>query len=283
VGRRTWDSEEPVQADSTFWGFSLTKFFTTICALQCVERGQISLDEDVSTVLPELQNPQVISKFNSEDATMSFELVPATTKITLRHLLTHTSGISYDAMSPLLTAWRKSRGEGLLTMSGRVKEAYSLPLLFNPGESWAYGGGVDWAGVLVERLNGNIKLGEYMDRHLFKPLGMNGSTFHLASEPDIRKRLIEMSLRQADGSLQPTRCPYPEDAADDSGGMGMVTSVPDFTSVLKDLIRDQPSILKKETVDLIFTPQFPAGSPQQKALIASQVILYSLLPRKTRS
>ena len=122
-----------------------------------------------------------------------------------------------------------------------------------------------------------------MNEHIFKPLGMTGSTFHPSSNPDIKRRLIQMSARKADGSLEPTIGPYPEDAADDSGGMGLVTSVPDFTSVLKDLLREKPIILKKETVDQMFTPQFPPGGSQHTGMLEQAVRTSPVRSQLTKS
>ncbi|KIW84037.1 hypothetical protein Z517_03283 [Fonsecaea pedrosoi CBS 271.37] len=263
AGRQSWSADTPASLDSTFWAFSCTKLLTTIAALQCVERGLVTLDTEVATILPELKDPQVIVPDGD-----SFTLNPAAAKITLGHLLSHTSGLNYDAMNPLTTAWRKSRGEAPLVFSGRVKDSYSTPLLFEPGEGWVYGGSIDWAGILVERLNGNVKLGEYVETNIFKPLGMNSSTFDIKSRPDIQDKLLEMSYRGSDGLLVPSTSPYTGSSAEHSGGMGLVTSVADFAAVLMDLIRETPILLKSETVEQMFKPQFLVGSAQHKGLLA---------------
>ncbi|KAH0432212.1 hypothetical protein CcaCcLH18_06567 [Colletotrichum camelliae] len=245
-----------------FSGFSCTKLLTTICALQLTEKGLINLDDEVGSILPELNSPDIISQGSGG----AFQLKPAENKITLRHLITHTSGLSYDAMHPLLVAWRKSRGEEPLVMSGRVRDAFSLPLLFEPGSSWVYGAGLDWAGILIERMSGKA-LGVYMEEHIFKPLGLRRSTFNLRQRPDIEKDASQMWLRNDTGKLVPIPSPYPVDAQDNSGGMGLITSTSDFASVLRDLLRDSPLLLKAETVETIFTPQFQHGSPMYDGLI----------------
>ncbi|KAH7142010.1 beta-lactamase/transpeptidase-like protein, partial [Dactylonectria macrodidyma] len=260
-----------ITLDSTFWGFSCTKLLTTICVLQCVERSLIGLDDEVCSVLPELANPNIINAISEGP----FELTPAKSKITVRHLLTHTSGLSYDAMHPVLVAWRKSRGEPPLVMSGKVDEAFSLPLLFEPGSGWVYGAGLDWAGVLVERINSNTKLADYMEEHVFKPLGLERSTFHLSTRPDISASLAQMWNRTETGELIPIPSPYPVDARDDSGGMGLITSTADFIRVLRDLLQDKPVLLKPETVSEIFTAQFEPGSPQYRGLLEQEVCSFS--------
>ncbi|RSL93121.1 hypothetical protein CEP52_013431 [Fusarium oligoseptatum] len=218
-GRRTWNSTEPPDLDTTYWAYSFTKLLTTIAALQCVESGRIGLDDAVEDILPELKDPEVISR-----AGTSFALRTTTKKITLRQLLTHTSGVGYDAMSPLLTQWRESRGESSMAMCGDVVKAYSMPLLFEPGESWAYGGGLDWVGQLIERINGQ-KLGEFMERGIFARLGMKTTTFNVMGKPDAKLKLMDMSVRTTEGKLAPMDHMYPENAEMDSGGMGIVTSM----------------------------------------------------------
>ncbi|OBT71565.1 hypothetical protein VF21_09579 [Pseudogymnoascus sp. 05NY08] len=92
---------EKIDINATFILASCTKLMTTIAAMQCVERGQIQLDDDVSTVLTELKDIQILTGFNEETNEPTF--TPAKNKITLRHLLTHTSGLGYTGMNPLLT------------------------------------------------------------------------------------------------------------------------------------------------------------------------------------
>ncbi|RTE71215.1 hypothetical protein BHE90_014373 [Fusarium euwallaceae] len=261
-GRRTWNSTEPPDLDTTYWAYSFTKLLTTIAALQCVESGQIGLDDAVEDILPELKDPEVISR-----AGTSFALRTATKKITLRQLLTHTSGVGYDAMSPLLTQWRESRGESSMAMCGDVVKAYSMPLLFEPGESWAYGGGLDWVGQLIERINGQ-KLGEFMERGIFARLGMKTTTFNVMGKPDAKLKLMDMSVRTTEGKLAPMDHMYPENAEMDSGGMGIVTSVGDFICVVADLIKDEPRLLQAKTRDQMFKPQFDPRGKQAEAMMA---------------
>ncbi|KFY31573.1 hypothetical protein V493_00989, partial [Pseudogymnoascus sp. VKM F-4281 (FW-2241)] len=140
---------------------SMTKLITSIAAMQAVERGLIGLDDDVSNVLHEWKDAQVLDGFDNSGEPM---LHKAKNKITLRLLLSHSSGISYDVMDPKLMQWRKSLGQEIMTLCGSIDAGYTVPLVYEPGEGWAYGAGIDWAGRLVERLNGNISLGEYMEK-----------------------------------------------------------------------------------------------------------------------
>ncbi|KAJ0107525.1 hypothetical protein J7T55_007714 [Diaporthe amygdali] len=264
-GKLKEEEGQEIDLDSTFWGFSCTKLLTTIAVLQCVENGLIALDDPVDGVLPELREPNIITP----ELSGSFKLTPAKNKITLRHLVAHTSGLSYDAMHPILVAWRESRGESPQVMSGKMPEAHSLPLLFEPGSSWVYGAGLDWAGLLVERLN-NTRLAAYMQKRLFKPLGLESSTFRPYTRPDIMANLAQMWRRSDEGELIPVPSPYPLYARNDSGGMGLVTSTSDLIAILQDLLKDKPVLLKKESVTEMFTPQFEPGTPQHRGVVEQE-------------
>ena len=103
-----------------------------------------------------------------------------------RMLLTHSSGMSYDIFNPRLQKWRASQGQRL--SSGKtVAEKYSCPLLYEPGTGWDYSPSIDWAGKMVERVNGNISLQDYMRTHIWEPLGIKDMTFHLRDREDLRK------------------------------------------------------------------------------------------------
>lgn len=235
--------------------------------LQCVENGLIGLDDPVGGILPELQAPDIITPGAADGA---FNLAPAKNKITLRHLVTHTSGLAYDAMHPILVAWRQSRGEKPQVMSGRIPESHALPLLFEPGGGWVYGAGLDWAGLLVERLNGT-RLAAYVQRRVFMPLGLDRSTLRPSTRPDLVAGLAWMWLRSGSGELAPTECPYPLHARNDSGGMGLVTSTSDFVAILQDLLKERPVLLRKESVEEMFTAQFEPRTPQYRGLVEQQV------------
>ncbi|CAG9953145.1 unnamed protein product [Clonostachys rosea f. rosea IK726] len=263
-GRRTWVGNEEPDLDTTNWAYSFTKLFTTIAVLQCVERGKIHLDDTVYQLLPELEDVHVI---NPADDGAGFALRLAENSITFRHLLTHTSGSTYDNFHPLLIAWRQSRGESSLAMCGDVVKGYSMPLVFEPGESWSYGGGLDWAGLAIERLTGQ-RLGEYMRQNIFVPLGLTHTTFNISQHPEAERNLMDMSIRVPSGELAFMENLYPRDATGDSGGMGIVTSAGDFIKVVADLIKEKPVLLSPAMADSMFRPQFGAESKQAKGLLA---------------
>ncbi|KAF2844118.1 beta-lactamase/transpeptidase-like protein [Plenodomus tracheiphilus IPT5] len=252
---------------------SCAKLVTTIATLQCVERGQVSLDEPVERILPELANPNIIkrSAVNLDEGSEQFEMVPSKIKITLRHLLSHTSGLAYDMMDPLLKTWRASRQEKPLGMTGKLMEAYVVPLLFEPGEGWAYSGGIDLAGEIVARLN-QVSLEEYLQENVFGPLGMRSTTFRPQNRPELLQRLVKMTQREQTGHLTESMSLWPHMVQKDCGGVGLYSTVNDYTKILGDLLQEKPKILKPVTVDLLFAPQLERGSRAMLALHKSPML-----------
>ncbi|KAF2430738.1 beta-lactamase class C and other penicillin binding protein [Tothia fuscella] len=254
---------EPIKQDGIFKVASCTKLITTIAALQCVERGLIGLGESVYKLLPELAGSKIIS---SPDNSKTLEYADTKKAITLRHLLTHSSGISYDANHPLMVAWRASRGERSM-MNGTVPQAFTLPLLFEPGKGWVYGGGIDWAGYIVKRLNNNITLEQYFIDNIWKPVGRTSPfpTFDLSRHPYMKARLVKTAERRENGSLEPGYAAFAESPKDEHGGSGLAMEVSDFTAVLADLVSDSTNLLKPETITAMYSPQFLPGSAALKA------------------
>ena len=253
------DAEEnAMTADSVFWIASMTKAITSAAGMQLVEQGKLSLDEPIGKLLPDLANPQVLEGF---DAGGEPKLRPATKPITLRHLMTHTAGFSYEIWDPNTVRYVKTSGMPS-TISGKVA-ALRMPLVFDPGEQWEYGVNIDWVGRLVEALSGQ-PIDVYFREKIFGPLGMKDSGFVTA--PEQRARQASVHQRQADGSLvpQPLETPFtPEFYA---GGGGLYSTGRDYLAFLQMLLHDGSfngaRILKPETVTLMHQNaigEIPAG------------------------
>ncbi|KAL2784993.1 beta-lactamase/transpeptidase-like protein [Aspergillus keveii] len=258
---------ERIDPSGTFWLASCSKLVGAIAALLCVEAGLVTLDESLSTThLPELGKLDILNSADdgSGPADGQFTYMRPKNYITLRRLLTHSSGLSYD-ISPTLAAWRASRGERSLALSGTVIEAQSARLLFEPGEGWMYSGGIDWAGLPVERLH-NVSLEIYMQKHICQPLGLTSMTFRLREHPEVAARLVSTNERQDTEEFRPSRMLWPKDPVDDVAGAGLFSTVHDFVEVLGDLLKETPALLKRDTVDQIFTPQLTKESASLKAL-----------------
>lgn len=229
------------------------KFITHIAALQCVQRGLITLDESVYPYLSELQHVKVLSK--------QLKIQSQATPITLRHLLSHSSGIVHES-EPLIKAWRvivKQEPKEVYhpcinyasLQASSDATAYDTPLLFQPGEGWAYGTSVEWTAALVARVT-NVPLGQYIKENIFDPLAMTSSIYNPQDHPDICARLLQLVRRDRD-QLLPVTYPLKE----------LVSSLPDMTALLTDLLSYSSKLLKRELQDLLFVPQL---SPQSEAL-----------------
>lgn len=270
LGTKNLNDDAPaVGPDNVFSIASCTKLLTSICALQCVEKGLITLDEPVANVLPELDKLEIIG-----GTAEALSYTKPSEKVTLRQLLTHSSGVGYDALHPLLIAYRASRGEAQMTKTHTVAEAYNTPLVFEPGQGWEYGGSLDWTGVLVARLN-STTLEDYMQENILRPLGMTSTSFYLGKHPSMRERFVAVCNRGDDGGLMPLPGTiFPDPPVDENGGHGLYSSPTDYLKVLTDIIGDNPRTLKRETIEnLMFTPQFSADSAAAKGLDAGRMVV----------
>jgi CubicO group peptidase (beta-lactamase class C family) len=265
------EDAKPLEFDATFFIASCTKLITSIASLQVVERGLITLDEPVDKYLPELASQPIVEVDGSE-----IKLREATKPITLRELITHSSGATYDWASAKLHAWRVSRGEApALVADGDVAKGYAYPRAFEAGQSWEYSGGMDWASLLVERLT-NMSFEDYVDTNIAKPLAIKSFTWHLPRKPAVEGKIMQISARHEDGTLVPATTPYwPADPVGEGGGAGMYGNVYDYTRVLADLLKPNPTLLAVASVDAMFSPQFPEGSPALKGLVDNAEMAYS--------
>ncbi|KAI0142433.1 beta-lactamase family protein [Hypoxylon sp. NC0597] len=244
---------ETLATDSVMWLASCSKLMTSVAALQQVERGHIGLDEDIGKVLPELNSLQVLTGFDEEGKPVFEE---RQSSITLRHLLTHTSGLTYPFISPQLQRLAKLRGPPPARPKTVVSE-FSEPLTFQPGRGWFYGSSLDWAGKLVERLSG-LNLEEYMRSNIWGPLNTRHISFFPDSDPEMKARKIGMSLKDENGKLVPSSggiyYPY-EDVDDIFGGAAAWGSAESYLNILQSLCANDGRLLSKEQVDEIFRPQ----------------------------
>jgi CubicO group peptidase (beta-lactamase class C family) len=250
VGRQSIEAPEAMRVDSVFWIASMTKALTTVAALQLVDQGKLSLDGPIGEVLPELAAPLVLEGFGADGAPL---LQPAETKLTLKHLLTHTSGFSYDFANADLARYLKQTGSpGAAT---GLKAGLAQPLMFEPGTKWEYSIGIDWAGQAVEAASG-MRLDAYFDAHLTGPLGMRDTLF--MPRPDQQPRRVAMHQRKPDGGLMMVPFdprPAPEFLA---GGAGLYSTAPDYLAFLRMILNQGAGLLRPETVAAMGTNQIGA-------------------------
>jgi CubicO group peptidase (beta-lactamase class C family) len=172
--------------DTIFNMASMTKPVTSVAIMMLVDQGKLKLDDDVAKYLPKYKDPVVISKFN--DADVSYETRPAKSPITIRHLLTHTSGIGYGFSSPTLTK----------IMQKSKQTELDLPLLFDPGESWAYGASTRVLGNVVEVISGQ-KIDAFLESRILQPLGMHDTSYLVPTTK--YPRVVSVNARGTDGKF----------------------------------------------------------------------------------
>jgi len=236
-------SRKPMTKDAIFNIASMTKPITSVAVMMLVDEGKLTLDDDVAKFLPKYKDPVVISKFNEADG--SYETRPAKRPITIRHLLTHTSGFGYAFASRMMTT--------ITTKTGKAE--LDLPLLFDPGESWAYGPSTRVLGQVVEAISGQ-KLDAFLDARIFGPLGMHDTSYlvPVAKSP----RVVAGNTRNKDGKLVelPTMTPLPANVAGDGG---LYSTASDYGLFLRLLLNhgalNGKRILSEKSVAAMLQPQ----------------------------
>ena len=245
-GWRAVDKPEPMTPDSVFRIASMTKAVTGTAAMQLVEEGRIGLDQPIGDVLPVVKNVKVLEGFDADGAP---RLRDPRGPVTLRHLLTHTSGYGYDVFNPDLG--RYIEVVGLPSILSHKNGSLRVPLLFDPGTGWEYGIGIDLAGKMVETVTGQT-LEAYFQQHIFEPLGMRDTSFLLSD--NMARRLVGAHFRGPDGKPAPISFESPKDADFYAGGAGLFSTAPDYLAFTRMLMAsgtlDGVRVLKQETVKL---------------------------------
>ncbi|NQT27233.1 beta-lactamase family protein [candidate division KSB1 bacterium] len=231
-GNAVWKEDAKVTPEHIFRIWSMTKLVTSIAAMQCVENGLIGLDDDLSIIMPEMTNIPILS---------NGELIEPKRKITLRHLLTHTSGFGYSGFTV-------NAGD----FNNENWNYEDSPRHFESGTDFLYGTSTDWAGKLVEKLS-NMNLEEYFKENITQPLGMTRTFFNV---PDsLHNYIVSWGERGNDGNQKLTESPDRVQKAKVttfSGGGGLFSSPSDYTKILQCLLNEgkyaEGRILRKETI-----------------------------------
>lgn len=246
-------SGRALNPDALFRIASMTKAVTSTALMQLVEQGRVSLDDPAEKYLPELAGLKVLEKFDA--ATGDYAVRPVTKKPTLRHFLTHTSGLAYAFTSAV---WRDFKP--------RAGETYPFggPLLFEPGERWHYSTSTDVVGRLVEVVSGQT-LEDYFRQHIFAPLKMEDTFYNV---PDAKgPRLVAQQQRagdKMDGAVV-LQAPQPGlTVAQPIGGGGLASTASDYGRFMRMVLNngelDGVRVLKAETVALMSQNQIGAVS-----------------------
>ena len=247
-GERVLGAGDEMTPDTVGWIASMTKAITGAAAMQLVEQGRLDLDAPASEVVPQLADAAVLEGFGDDGKPRTR---PPRRAITLRHLLTHTSGFSYEIWSDAIVRYQEATGTpGIITCENA---ALTTPLLFDPGDGWDYGINIDWAGKMVETVSGRT-LGQYLREHFFEPLGMNDTAFQITDS--MRARLAKIHQRGEDGSLEPQmELEIPQEPEFEMGGGGLYGTVGDYLRFIRLILNrgraNGERVLRPETVDMM--------------------------------
>jgi CubicO group peptidase (beta-lactamase class C family) len=268
-GTSNMATNTPLKKDDIFRIASMTKAITSLAVMMLYEEGKFLLDDPISRFIPEFKSPQVIKTYNAKDTTFTTE--PANREITIRHLLTHSSGIDYpfigsEAHRSIYTKHKISPGLGNLeeALGDEIKSLAKLPLAHQPGEKFTYGLNTDVLGYLVEVVSG-IPFDQFLRQRVFDKLGMKDAYFSLPKEK--HNRLVVLHEGTDDGKVRPiTNKPfdlnpdYPKfPTRYPSGGGGLSCTVEDYAKFLQLFLNNGEyngvRLLSRKTVELILTDQ----------------------------
>ena len=261
-GWRDMESKTPLSNDDYFRMASQTKAITVVALLTLFEEGKILLDDPIKKYIPEFSKPQVFTSFNQHDS--SYSSRPATKDITIRHLLTHTSGISYGSndvrkiydkmgipISALYTLENKKLGD-------IIKILAKCPLEHDPGEKFSYGMSIDVLGYLIEVVSGK-PIDQYFKERIFDPLGMSNTCFYL---PDNKSNRM-VTLYQKNNSTALIKNPseifqtYPYSGAKTffSTGAGLSGTIEDYARFCQMILNEGEfnghRILGRKTIEMM--------------------------------
>jgi len=240
--------------DTLFTLFSMTKAIGGLAALIIVERGQLSLDTEVREVLPQFDKLQVLESMGPDGPVLR----PARRPATLRHLLTHTSGLAYDAFDEKMRVFQSTTG--IPQVSTGSYQALNYPLMFDPGDGWVYGIGIDWAGYMVQQVDGR-PVDQFCREEIILPLGMTNTTFEVDEVPAHHAQVF---ARAADGSWEATEYGVPSHPEFYGLGHALLSTAPDYIQFLRLLLTDGQldgyRVVSADTMQLIRDNQMLRGT-----------------------
>lgn len=265
-GVNNLESKTLMRRDDIFRIASQTKAVTSVALMMLFEEGKFLLDDPISKYIPEFANPKVLDQFNPKDTTYTTR--PAIREVTIRDLLTHTSGIDYAGIGTanMRAIYAKAEipggfGSDNLILGDRMKALGNLPLAHQPGEKFTYGLNVDVLGYLVEVLSGE-SLDKYFHSHIFEPLGMNDTYFYLPSSKS--DRLVKVSVEDKDQHLINAPGNYFDypllvNGKYFSGGAGLSSTIKDYAIFLQMMLNkgeySGKRLLARRTVELMTSNQ----------------------------
>jgi CubicO group peptidase (beta-lactamase class C family) len=257
-----------LKRDDIFRIASQTKAITATAVMMLWEEGRFQLDDPISKYIPEFKNPQVLKSFSAADTTYTTE--PAKSEITIRQLLTHTSGIGYGAIDPDEQFKMIYRKAGIIdafttkkvTIAENIKKLAKLPLHFNPGEKYNYSEGLDVLGYFIEVISG-MPFDQFLKTHIFDLLGMNDTRFYQPEEKAGRLVSVQQKVNEKWEKYPVTfyDTDYPIKGAKSffSGGGGLSSTAKDYATFLQMYLNGGElngiRLLSRTTVEAIMSNQ----------------------------
>ena len=262
------EKKRPLEKDAIFRIASQTKAITATAVMMLWEEGKFQLDDKISKYIPEFQEAQILDTFNDADSTYTTK--PAENQITIRDLLTHTSGIGYGmidgderfrkiyAKAGIIDAFTSEK----VVLSDNIKKLAKLPLHHEPGENWTYSEGLDVLGYLVEIISGK-PFDEFLRTRIFEPLGMKDTWFYLPKEK--QSRLVAVQVNDNGNWKRFTtlvfEIDYPKKGAMSyfAGGAGLSSTALDYATFLQMYLNggelNGTRFLSRTTVNVILSNQ----------------------------
>jgi len=266
-GYRTSKKETKYQSDDIYRIASMTKAMTSVAVMQLYEQGKINLDDPVYKYIPAYKNQVVLDTFNKADS--SFTTVPVNKAVTIRNLLTHTSGIVYGNFNPgkLMAVYEKfDMNVGFSHESWSTEEWINklakVPLAHQPGDQFSYGLNMDVLGRIIEVVS-KQPLDEYFQNNIFDKVGMPDTYFYLPEDKFDRlvsvytnfngKLITVEELGMTQGTVYPTKGPRNIFA----GGAGVSSTTIDYANFIATLVAGGSEILGEKGLTEMTKDQFP--------------------------
>tara|TARA_B100000963_G_scaffold291547_1_gene261612 strand:+ start:389 stop:1645 length:1257 start_codon:yes stop_codon:yes gene_type:complete len=275
-GIKNPETNEKYNTDDIFRIASMTKAITSIGVLKLWEEGKIGLDDPIDKYIPKFENIQILESWNSEDTT--YTVKNSTKKITVRQLLTHTSGIGYDFIDEkksIKAIYHKRKQSFMkngvlcfcdedITIGETIENLADVPLHHEPGERYTYSIGLDILGYMIEIVS-EKKLDEFFRDEIFTPLEMNDTYFYLPKDKE--NRLVPVLSKKDEEWVifkdERFNVNYPIEGKRKflSGGCGLSSTVQDYYKFLTVFLNDGKfkgkKFISRQTNDLIFKNQLP--------------------------
>jgi CubicO group peptidase (beta-lactamase class C family) len=264
IGWADKEAQVPLRVDHIFRVFSNTKLITSCAALLLFEEGHFQLDDPIERFIPQLGTRRVLRP----GATSLDQTEPAASSITIRHLMSHSAGLTYGLFDPgtlIFNAYGERKVNNPATTLAEMMDALTdLPLIYHPGTSWEYSVAIDVLARLVEVISGQ-RFDAFIQSRIFAPLGMVDTGF-VASD---RNRLVayyagaDLMEPMKPGLTRIDDLPYPgaylRPFPRQNGGGGLVSTLPDMVALIRSLLPGGPTLLKPDTIRLMMTNQLPDG------------------------